>query len=894
MNPPDSALLRKWNDDRDAEAFRLLVERHSSRVFATALRVLKARDRAEDVTQESFLELARTGHPGLRSVPAWLHRITTNRAISLLRSEKRRRKHEESWQPTPREESEWTWKQVEAWIDEAIEGLPEKQRVPLVEHFLEGRSRSEISRDLGVSADTVGYRLRGALEKIRGQLRRKGLSVPSALLLSGLESWRTEGAVALPAGLQASLGKIALGGPLVQTSALPGLVPLILQGALMKTTVATVLSLIVLALLLWGVFQPDSAPESSPSESGSIEEIATVEEPPPAPEPESAASRGPEEAPDASPEEPSGDPPGTIEIRGRVVGEDSSPSRGATVLLTRQPPEHDPARILWNDHFREDFYTAERTNSTQTGEDGRFTFKLVPALEKEQVLLVAAGEDSVSRTKYLDLSSVESRENVELTLEPGRRVRGKVLGTEGQPVSQAVVSVYHAYNKEEQVFQRHLAITDEGGEFLLTAGQESTHLTLRVNSEKHGQRFFIDLALSEEPLVLRYPETGTISGTITWTTGQPAAGLQVVAVATVPEAPTLVSYSGWRVQQKLRGDIGADGSYRIEKLLPGFKYNLYVIDASLGERLAHLHPMSPRYEHHFEIQPGDELTWDLAVARQIRITGTVTTAVTESPVKGARISVRRDGKELFDVHGETDENGRYAVIVNQGPGRYLVTAVPRERYSNVGEFIAEKFGHELDLVEGETLELPLKLHEPILFPVKILDSGGAPIESIRFSVKATLPNGKRFGLSSSDRAPGGLKTFEFHFPVKSFQIELGAFRGGPGVKLEPVSAEIGQEFPVREVSLPPAREFRGRLLDGEGKPRKGLQIQVEVSYRESERERIHLRTDDEGRFSRPASLRHESLTLEIVDRKTKSRWEKEIPGGEETIDLGDIRLEPQS
>lgn len=71
----------------DAKAFEQLYRRHSSRVFALCLRMLKNATDAEDLMQETFLTVFRAirtfrGHSAFTS---WLHRVTTNCVLMHLR-----------------------------------------------------------------------------------------------------------------------------------------------------------------------------------------------------------------------------------------------------------------------------------------------------------------------------------------------------------------------------------------------------------------------------------------------------------------------------------------------------------------------------------------------------------------------------------------------------------------------------------------------------------------------------------------------------------------------------------------------------------------------------------------------------------------------------------------
>ncbi|MFC1737092.1 RNA polymerase sigma factor, partial [Candidatus Hydrogenedentota bacterium] len=90
MDPSDTALLRRWVDRRDADAFNELANRYAGMVYATCMRVLGNQADAEEVTQDCFLRLAEGDAPVRRSFGGWLHRLATHRCLNRIRSEKRR------------------------------------------------------------------------------------------------------------------------------------------------------------------------------------------------------------------------------------------------------------------------------------------------------------------------------------------------------------------------------------------------------------------------------------------------------------------------------------------------------------------------------------------------------------------------------------------------------------------------------------------------------------------------------------------------------------------------------------------------------------------------------------------------------------------------------------
>src|SRR5687768_14416443 len=80
----------------DADAFRVLVERHSRAVYNVAFRMTGSCQDAEDVVQDTFLKAYRQldRFESRASFSTWVHRIAVNCAVDLLRSRPRREQAE--------------------------------------------------------------------------------------------------------------------------------------------------------------------------------------------------------------------------------------------------------------------------------------------------------------------------------------------------------------------------------------------------------------------------------------------------------------------------------------------------------------------------------------------------------------------------------------------------------------------------------------------------------------------------------------------------------------------------------------------------------------------------------------------------------------------------------
>jgi len=156
------------------------------------------------------------------SLPGWLHATATTRSLNAVRNACTRNRHEEQAMKHRNNASEPTWAEIAPLVDRAIEELPEDLRAPLVLHYLQRRSQSEIAADLGVNQATVSRRLEKGVAELRERLRSAGVLASVGLLTTLLS---TSAAQAAPAALLTALGKMAMAGvgkTAVTTAPVPG------------------------------------------------------------------------------------------------------------------------------------------------------------------------------------------------------------------------------------------------------------------------------------------------------------------------------------------------------------------------------------------------------------------------------------------------------------------------------------------------------------------------------------------------------------------------------------------------------------------------------------------------------------------------------------------------
>lgn len=266
MSPQDIALLQRWNEFKDPDAFTEIVNRYAGLVYGACFRVLRNQSDAEDVAQECFMKIAEAPTKVDTSLGGWLYTAATRRAISLLRSERRRSAREQAYADATPQTKEPMWDDVQLLIDDAIANLPDELRMVIVEHYLLGRTLADLGEEMGVSRQAMHRRLKEGLVRVRAKLREKGVPVTSVLLTSGF----TEIAKAQPTDtLQKSLRSAAIGG--VDNEVLSRVNPTSITSWMSKPMVAvSVFSLLIIGAGLIWIGSRIKTPASPPAQQNAV------------------------------------------------------------------------------------------------------------------------------------------------------------------------------------------------------------------------------------------------------------------------------------------------------------------------------------------------------------------------------------------------------------------------------------------------------------------------------------------------------------------------------------------------------------------------------------------------------------------------------------------------
>ena len=178
MDERDPSVVARARDG-DRDAFRALVERHSRYIYSLAHRMTGNAQDAEDVVQEAWLK----AHKQLSRFEAradfrtWLHRITVNCSIDLIRA---RRHREDAHDPLDleigplsergAEERVAASTQISDRVNEALALLTALERAAFTLRHIEGMSIEEVGAKLGMKTSATKHSIFRAVKKMRHAL----------------------------------------------------------------------------------------------------------------------------------------------------------------------------------------------------------------------------------------------------------------------------------------------------------------------------------------------------------------------------------------------------------------------------------------------------------------------------------------------------------------------------------------------------------------------------------------------------------------------------------------------------------------------------------------------------------------------------------------------------
>jgi RNA polymerase sigma factor (sigma-70 family) len=182
----------------DANAFTVLVDRYKDLVFTLALRMMKHREEAEEVAQDTFIKVYKSLNKfkGDSKFSTWIYRVAYNTCLDRLKKNKR--------QQYTVEINEYTEHQIKT-LDNALDKIEVKEReqamqdclalLPSEDSFLltlyyfEELSLEEIGKIVDLKPNNVKVKLFRSRKKLATILRKK---LDNEIIESYEGSYRTE------------------------------------------------------------------------------------------------------------------------------------------------------------------------------------------------------------------------------------------------------------------------------------------------------------------------------------------------------------------------------------------------------------------------------------------------------------------------------------------------------------------------------------------------------------------------------------------------------------------------------------------------------------------------------------------------------------------------------
>lgn len=161
-------------DETRHQAFRMLVDTYSERLYWHIRRMVVVHDDANDVLQNTFVKIweALANFRGEASLFTWMYRIATNESINFLNSKKKRQyvfwdQVEHRLANSLESDPFFNGDQLQIELQKAILSLPQKQRTIFLLRYYEEMKYEEMSEVLGTSVGALKASYHHAYHKIQ-------------------------------------------------------------------------------------------------------------------------------------------------------------------------------------------------------------------------------------------------------------------------------------------------------------------------------------------------------------------------------------------------------------------------------------------------------------------------------------------------------------------------------------------------------------------------------------------------------------------------------------------------------------------------------------------------------------------------------------------------------
>jgi RNA polymerase sigma factor (sigma-70 family) len=901
----EEELLDAFAQQHDERAFAALIGRHAALVMGVCRRALGHHQDAEDACQATFLVLARNAASIRRhgSLAAFLHGVAYRVAMNAKRNlaRQRRRDHQGARTETTTAVEDLSWREVQTLLDEEVQELPEVYRRVFVLCCLQGHSRAEAARQLGLKEGTVDSRLARAREQMRQRLEGRGVTLSTLMAVLDLApDGASVGAATIRATARAA---VAYAAGLCASSTVPARVLALADGVsiTMLSAKTKCVALILVAAVLAGLGTLLAA--QPPQTEGRKEHAAK--------------------------------PP---EVRGLVLDPEGKPVKGAKVYQVSRWLEGDkpqrPPRLL-----------------AQTDAAGKFGLDKAPQARdaSEQWMAVAAGFGPA----LLDRKAVSSQPTFRLVKDDVPIV-GRVVSLEGQPIQGATIRPFFLYVTPREDLQDLLKVaessaryttdpdgspldrlfshrvasgagipglpervtTDAAGRFRLTGAGRERVVWLEVSGPNIETEIIIALTRAGKPFRVRAQRGRTSPWLKAYpATFQYAANPGQPVIGTVRDVDTGrpiagVTISPPRMGALLLATTAKDGTYRLRSLPSVLFEGATTPSVQLQAEPPADQPYLPGARMIVRGPCDEPLRVDFALARGVWAEGRVIDGKTGKPVR-ASIAYHPDTgnaqlKAFADYEGRqrgvvrvaarADGSFRLPVLLGQGVLTAWVATQAYLKDESLSDEEARRlllppggsiYAHaiaRIDAKAGETLKCDLRVDPGRTLVCQLVDADGKPVTGVQVRGLTALDDWTERPLSGAEFTLLALhpKRARWILVVQPSR-QLGAS----------VEVKTGEKQPL-VIRLQPTGTIAGRLLGPDGRPLVGRRLLVEYAQPGKNEIRAHLpafiRTDSEGHFRVQGAVADLSYRLTLYGGPPLAFHLKNLilrPG--EIRDLGDVK-----
>jgi RNA polymerase sigma factor (sigma-70 family) len=216
----DGQLLARFLEQRDEAALAALMGRHGPMVWGVCRRLLPSHHDAEDAFQASFLVLVRKAASvrPREMVGNWLYGVAHQTAMNAraMLAKRRAREMQGVAMPEIQAPAPDAWHDLHRVLDQELSRLPDKYRVAIVLCDLEGKTRHETARQLGLPEGTLAGHLTRGRAMLARRFARQGLALSGTALVTALTQQAASASLptavmndALKAVARAAAGQVA-------------------------------------------------------------------------------------------------------------------------------------------------------------------------------------------------------------------------------------------------------------------------------------------------------------------------------------------------------------------------------------------------------------------------------------------------------------------------------------------------------------------------------------------------------------------------------------------------------------------------------------------------------------------------------------------------------------